>query len=377
MVGPRRLFILFFFCMNILEAFRYIIVPGMGGSVIYNQNQKKIWPPDNPLVLKDLDIKLDPTTQLPNVPSILKPELGPVEGIKIDNAATFFFTKNVFYSGMIQHLEKKGHEVLAFPYDFRFLLYDSYSKLLYQEMKHFIEKEKEKGPFIFICHSLGGLVFHHFLCSQSRADKDWAKKYIQKVYYLNVPFGGAPISFYAIWESLREKKTHQKEKRLEAAAPRHLLPILRKSVTNMHLFSGFYLTLPLTSDPFYRIGDQWIYKEKQMDQLFAEMGGKDYSLLQKFHQTFWSDKVPERDMNPCPEIPQIILYGSKLNTTVFMDESSRSVLFGDGDGLIPISSLTRPFHYWKEKPIMKEFPGIEHSRINNHKAVLRMLEENS
>jgi hypothetical protein len=326
--------------------YKFCIVPGMGGSKLYNEKNKKIWPPDNPLQLKELDLKFHQDGQL-IIPTA--EEVGNLDKIKIDSTASYLLTKNVYYSGMIKYLQNDKHDLSALPYDFRYTLYPKYYTSLYQKYKDFIEKQDE--PLIMICHSLGGLVFHHFL--STFVDNAWINKHLRHIYFINVPFGGTPASFYTIIDHLNRN--------LQSSSNRSpIVSHLTRKIKNLHLFGGLYQTLPITARPFYQKDDMLINLHNMCDFLYKyPQVLENYKLFEKYH-------LPYRDNSI--NAPSTIIYCTGKNTTVFFDADNDLTSKLDGDGLIDIHSLTR-----YQIGNLIEIKGQDHSGVNNYTPLLKMI----
>ena len=355
-MNPLCVFFIIVFGFIGSSCYRFCIVPGMGGSKIYNSKNKTIWPPSNPLQIKELDLQFENKQLI--IPDAYK--VGDIDKIKIDNTASYLLTKNVYYSGMIRYLQKDNHELFALPYDFRYSVYPKYYQSLYQQYLDFFNEEftKSKEPFIVVCHSLGGLVFHHFLTTF--VDKEWIKKHVHKIYFINVPFGGTPISFFTIMDNAPKNN-------LLGVSGTPIISHLTGRIKNLYLFGGFYQTWPLDSTSFYKNKD-WILPENMQDYLekFPRVL-ENYQLFKKFH-------LPHRKTPLC--IPTHVIYCTGKNTTTSLDVDNNINGKVDGDGLIPTSSLLALKDYWRDTKYT-EIKGQEHSGVNNYNPLLEMISKNS
>lgn len=347
-----------FCCFSVIHAYRFIIVPGLGGSILYNQKSQKIWPPEIGFQPTDLSIqnyyhRHDLSTT---------GEIGNTESIRIDNRAVYMLTKNTYYSKMIDSLSSnKKNTVNAFPYDFRFIQYQEYHEQLFHEYKRFIEREYNNNEkFILVAHSMGGILMHHFL--QFHVDKRWVSKYISKIYYINTPFGGCPMALFFLLDSINKQLNSQNKDQLLF---NHHVLWLMLSIQNIYLFGGLYVCLPITKDPLLRLGQNWIYSKDIQNLLMDDWCTHTYRLSRCFFR--------RRDQSI--DIPQVVVYSSGKNTTVFMDYDNDNVITGDGDGLVPIESLLYP-QKWKKQPSFVHVPNQDHSSINNYPPVLDMISEN-
>jgi len=343
------------YCVSIVSAYRFIIVPGLGGSILYNQKSHKIWPPEIGFQPSDLSVqhyyhRHDLSTT---------GEIGSVDSIRIDNRAVYMLTKNTYYTKMIDALSRHN-EVNAFPYDFRFIHYREYYEQLFAEYKKFIENEYKNEKFIFVAHSMGGLLIHHFL--QFYVDKRWVSKYVSKIYYINTPFGGCPTALFFLMDSMDKHLNSQNKDQL--LFNNHVLWMML-NIQNIHLFGGLYVCLPITKDPLVRINKNWVYS-KDMQNIFVDDWCAHTYLLSR---TFFRKREITID------VPQVVVYSTGKNTTIFMDYDADFAITGDGDGLVPIESLLYP-QCWNKPPKFVNVPNMDHSNINSYAPILEMISEN-
>lgn len=355
----RELFFLCFLVKFFVDSYKIMIVPGMGGSVLYNANHKKIWPPDISLNLNEFNIHFDNNNE-PIIPSnmnnIIKRSMGDIKDINIDTITTYAFTKTTYYSTMIKYLQKEKHELFAFPYDFRYILFESYQTILFHEFKSFVEKKEDK--FIIICHSLGGLVLYHFLINYTTPE--WYQKYISKIYFINVPFGGSPLSLYTIYDGLNK---NMGDKRLTKNYK--ILDFLHKKIKSLYLFSCFYMSLPTTDEIFF-VKDDIRYNPKNIKHLFQQN-----SVAFKIYKLF--NDLSKRDIGIV--LPINIIYCTGMNTTTFYDYDNKTTLYSDGDGIVPLDSMLLP-QSWHPIPNFIHIVNMEHSKVLGYLPLLRMISKN-
>jgi hypothetical protein len=223
-----------------------IIVPGLGGSCLYDDRNRKIWPPafffgSDGYDLACLDGRCSSKERLFTAP------LGDLDGIRYGNWLSRLVSTYNIYDPLIDRLlleyAKHGEgRVSPFPYDFRLLLEEHYLDDLYRSFATFIERRNR--PVVVYCHSLGGLVFRDFLLTRTDA---WIRHYVRTVVYVNTPFDGSLLSLKVF---LRE---HTRELDLTT----RLLPGLGR-------FGGLFWCLPwyhtdrpilVTGSHTYRVGD--------------------------------------------------------------------------------------------------------------------------
>lgn len=354
----RRIWWALCYCSaTFVNAYRFIIVPGLGGSILYNQKSQKIWPPDIGFQPSDLSVQhyyhrhdLSSTG-----------EIGDIDSIRIDNRAVYMLTKNTYYTKMIEVLSRHS-SVYAFPYDFRFIHYNEYYELLFTEYKKFIEKQYKdhNEKFVFVAHSMGGLLIHHFL--QFHVDKRWLSKYVSKVYYINTPFGGCPSALFFLIDSINKQLNNQNKDQM--LFNNHVFWLML-NIQNIHLFGGLYVCLPITKDPLARINNNWVYSKDIYSLLTDDWCAHTHRLS----RTFFKKRSNTFD------IPQTVVYSTGKNTTVFMDYDSDFNIMGDGDGLVPVESLLYP-QCWDKPPTFVHVHNQDHSSINSYKPILEMISEN-
>jgi hypothetical protein len=185
-----------------------ILIPGLAGSVIYDRNNKILWPPNmyDIFLSNDIGKKLkieyindkfytnyDTHTEL--LYNKNKKD-NDITGIKIVNNNIDYFIDNKFLENIYNHF-KLNHTIYSFPYDFRLVPEISYTNTLYNDFKESIEKifNKNNETITIIGYSLGSLLLIDFLYNQ---DIEWRYKYINKIILINPPLKGSIIALNAI-----------------------------------------------------------------------------------------------------------------------------------------------------------------------------------
>lgn len=174
-----------------------ILVPGLGGSVLYNKHNQKIWPPvssifsspNNLLTNLKSDMSCNTIKCLDN--TSLKTILGDPKGLIGDDWFSRYILKDTFYDKYARTINP-----YSFTYDFRLVMNKIYLNNLYTKYTKFINEQDK--PAVVFCHSLGGLIFHDYL---SNKDPKWIKEKIAKITYINTPFDGSPLVYKFILES--------------------------------------------------------------------------------------------------------------------------------------------------------------------------------
>jgi pimeloyl-ACP methyl ester carboxylesterase len=335
-------------------AYQVVIIPGMGGSVL-RHGDKKVWPPfPSVQPSRPLDLSCDEENGCKSLLPLRTLPLGSLDGIRVDSAFTYMLTKNSFYYPLIQRLQKNNATVHALPYDFRLMN----SPQIGDGFKAFFESRNE--PVAVVCHSLGGLLFHDFLVTHT--DAAWQKKHLSKIYFLNVPFGGCPDALYAILRS-----------RLEAPVQ---VPFLNFRADSFHHFAGLYWCLPVSDAPVLRrqngSSPAW-YQGTDTDRLFADLSmGVARSLCRNLSET-----VMARRRKPI-HTRAFVVYGTRVNTTAFMDWDTKTCLFEDGDGVVPLHSLLRCREYYENNQThYVRVVGMEHGRLTDCLPLFDFIGNNS
>lgn len=100
-----------------------------------------------------------------------------------------------YFDALCNDLYANGYEdhvsLFGVPYDFRLILDPLYRLCLFTQIKNLIEKTDTAS--VFVCHSLGGVVFKWFL--SEFVNQDWIDKYVYKFICVSVPFGGTTEAF--------------------------------------------------------------------------------------------------------------------------------------------------------------------------------------
>lgn len=165
-----------------------IIVPGIMGSYLNNQNNSEVWMNLFKMSLPGEDSYLG-ELELSNVGTSLN-MLNPVDIIRKINIP--LFARDTF-DGLIKTLENSGYveniDLFVFPYDWRVDVSETANKL--KETIDRIKFQTEATKVDLLAHSMGGLVI-----------KDYIKKFgndsVESFIDLATPHNGAPKSFETI-----------------------------------------------------------------------------------------------------------------------------------------------------------------------------------
>ena len=138
----------------------FVIVPGIGGSVLADESGKKVWKPDVRSVGKAMCRPEDLAMDRPLVPTGLFTDfhITPfwlVPGYsKITKRLAYVFQEAVTTAHPTDHVDPDA-SIVNFPYDFRKSIWKS-AEALGREIAWRLEHRKRK--VVIYAHSMGGLV---------------------------------------------------------------------------------------------------------------------------------------------------------------------------------------------------------------------------
>lgn len=312
---------------------RVLVIPGMGGSCLFNDRQEKVWPSIKTLISSPQDLKITCMGGICTSPSTPAPP-----GVD-DAILTRHWMLGTFYAPLLKTLREETPHVRTIPYDFRMVMDPSYLEGFYKDLDKYFASES--GQNIVFCHSLGGLLFHDYLASSAERSRG-----VDKVVYINVPFDGSviPVPFIL--------------KRPEGVTGR-----LLGRIENIHQFGGFYWCLPSSEKKIFRVN------------------GIDYNagsirlLLDPTIRPLY-DLLLERKKSLClpPNTRQVWLFSSTLcsPTPSFydFDTMNHTSVIG-GDGAVVASSLDPRWSHMCNKEV---FEG-EHTMILSDPGFLQRCRE--
>jgi hypothetical protein len=307
-----------------------VIIPGFGGSILVNKkNKESIWPPSSTKLLdsswiKSLKLEYNENKLVPTIPTETYP-IGDTKGIQIITPITKLILGSEYYYNIIKSFEK-SRPTHAISYDFRIITDHAYQEKLFNDMTKFIEKT---GKSTFICHSLGGLMFHYYLCTH--VSKEWKDKYIDSVIFINVPFGGTvSIIEYLIND-------------MELTIPLFFKKIKLDFIKS---FGGFLWCLPnpeLFGDDIILTNNDISYSAKNITLLFNNL---------EIHKTYNQQIKPlHKFIKKSPEVNTFHLICTNLNTTKSINIKNNIIHknFMEGDGVVNLKSLTAPLKWNDDK----------------------------
>jgi len=356
-----RVFIFGSLLWSYVSSFSYVVVPGFGGSVLMH-GKTQAWPPSG-LHWKEkmLDVWCNDRECWSSY-DLRTLDAGSIDGIKINNAFTYLLTKNNFYGPLLQCLKNQNASVSALSYDFRMIFNETtYLDTLYTNFQTFLQKTN--GKHVVICHSLGGLLFHHFLTT--RTTPEWQKRYITKIYFINTPFGGCPEALYVLL------------KNSVSQASRRQFPFLNTHFKTLHHFAGLYWCLPVhfneaTARPVLRMNGKW-YTDKDIVDIFDDA---DLPISRNIYLRVRQHILRFREQPV--HVQSFIVYGTGQNTTTFLDVESKTALTEDGDRIVPRHSLEAPrLFFHSNMTFFIQVAGMDHSRVEDCQALFEYMGNNS
>jgi len=313
-----------------------LVVPGMGGTSLYNDRLEKIWPSLRTLWRPyELDISC---THDGCHPLYSRPlTIGNVSQHHSSILSDEWFLGSM-YSSLLTTLDNPA----TLPYDFRLLLDPSYLSFLYAQIDAFLEKGPPRNVF---CHSLGGLLFQDYLSEDpSRA------RHVKKLVFINVPFDGSIIPFLLLFPQKKRSS--------------HLVFDSLRMITTIDRFGGLYWCLPWMDEdhPLFRVNSR-LYTSSNVSSLFVPE-------IQSLYPTVLQKKKKRLQRPPVRDI-HVIKSLSRDNTPVFYDfDTHRHTYTSGGDGVVPLDSLSPPFPCTSEV-----FPNTDHTTILNDPVFLRRCRE--
>jgi len=300
------------------SALHAIVVPGMGGSYLY-QGKKRIWPSPFPQDIRSMCSNHTIDTL----------EVGNIDGILTGDWMSRALLGNRFYQPLIDSLPAPVH---GFPYDFRRIMDESYLSTLYDRFEFFLNQSPSDRRYVLYCHSLGGLLMHDFLSSRPAASAR-----IHTIVYINCPFDGSVMPLAYLMKGITAS----------LPIPISLLP----SRECLLRFGGFFWCLPWT-DPDRSVLSS---PDLQVKDLFPQ------------HPDYHQFLVPRKQYRyrDIPSLRSVLLYSraSSTYTAFSLNNPIHHVTSPDGDGVVSNESLTLPLRSWSIVPASKEFPGTDHSSI--------------
>jgi hypothetical protein len=299
------------------------IVPGLGGSIIENEQNNVVWPPPfwrvfSSHLLDDLEMSYNFTSEC----------FYPKKVSHATEIATFY-----------NKLSRKigNNNVHTVPYDFRLVGNEKYLDKIYKNLKIRIETEvkKKNEKCTIVAHSFGGNLIHDYLLNH--CSNEWKKDNIHYLITVNTPYGG---STYGL-NSLYEKKMK--------------IPFTNKNINFdfVRYIGGILWTLPNK----YCLPDNILlkesgkhYKSTELDKIITKLDREEtYYLFNKhFNQK-------HKEIQLSTNVRTYVLYSRGKDTISCINKPKNE--YSDGDGTVCIDSLLLPLRFNHSNIITKEITG--------------------
>jgi len=353
--------ILCMFLIPISDSFSVpvLIVPGFGGSCLYDSNKKKIWPSASMITrAKEYNIICTDTTCM-TTKELKTSKIGDLNGIRLGNRLTELFIHDDVYMPLIATLHKIPETmVFAMPYDFRLLLNETYITQLYGEYQEFIESSVRSAngrKCVVFCHSLGGLVFHDFLAAMG---SDWARMYVSSLTYVNCPFDGSIMALRTLLGKKIKRPSFFNDP----------IGFLLPQIVEMNNFGGLYWCLPWRDKdkPLVHVNGQQL-RITDFKSIF-ELAG----ICHMFHK--FQRVLDEKHWSRLHTI-QGIKYNifcstnNKRGTPVFIDIDTQEYRYALGDGVVTHESMLSCFRDHIPPHRIRFFNDTSHSTVFYNKDV--------
>lgn len=348
-----------FYVKNLLYFFQSMkrpvyIIPGLGGSVIYNNITKnEIWPPTIQNVifsqnfLDKFSVSYQENKFVPNVPS----SVGSVGDFKYINVVKNWMKpilRHDYFTSFYYYLKNKYSDrqsISGVPYDFRIVGNVDYRKNLYEDLKRDVERKvaETNRKVVFISHSLGGLLLHDFLLEQTPL---WNHNHVDKIITINCPYEGSVDALNAIIKNYVDK------------------PFLNK-INNLDTISGILWCIPnpyTSPSKLLFQNDTLTITSQNISQIVSPQ------LWQRIEYHFddsWKKMLSNHN------VKTFVIYSNYVNTRKCVDGSNINCQTF-GDGLIDIDSLTFP-RSWNNTELIA-IPNMEHSVILNSPVLFSVLD---
>jgi len=266
-----------------------------------------------------------------------------------------FQRETIYFASIVQNLitvgYQRGKNIFGTPYDWR--LAPNSTPALFTQLQKIIEDaytSNNNSKVVIIAHSMGNLIFSHLL---SRTPQGWREKYIKNYFAIAPPWTGAVMAVQSLASGYDFSIPY-----LPAQSAR---PVQRS-------FESNYFLLPrpdVWKDSVFITTPKTTYSAKDYASLFDALGMKDA-------YTIWNrTKNLVNPMNP-PNVDTYCFYGHGLATHVgltYKDEifdKPPVVTIGDGDGTVPLQSLTYCQNWQSKMPnklVVKGYDKQEHVAI--------------
>lgn len=161
-----------------------VFIPGIMGSELRNKESgDKVWPPG----------LIDIITKKADVDALLEPNL---EATRPISAVAGFYS---VYRSLLRDIEACGYQMngvekrfISFAYDWR-----QSNEITAQKLSERLSQETDIDEFVFLGHSMGGLIARFCMESGQFDDRSWFSK-VSQVITLGTPHNGAPAALQQV-----------------------------------------------------------------------------------------------------------------------------------------------------------------------------------
>jgi hypothetical protein len=296
-----------------------LVLGGFGSSRLVLQKQM-IWPPPIHTYLFQYNQWKRHVITNPNITTL---ELGNPDSF---NLPFIFFRRRYFCEIFKRH----PNQIHPIPYDFRRIDDPHYLRGFYHTLQRYIESFQK--PVVIVCHSTGGLVFHWFLHTQSA---HWKQRHIDCIVNVNVPFGGLILPLHYCYQ-------------------RSILNVFL-GIDILQNLGAMIMNLPnpaVISPILLRAGGEPIQKYY------------DFLGLQTMETRYNQNRGLISQLGESTGVKTHIVYsGGMIDTPVALEtvgltewgkyNPSLKIVYGLGDGVVPLSSLLIPPKKWKHQEKVK------------------------
>jgi len=331
------------FCLSLQKA-PILIVPGLGGSKLI-KDDIDVWPPTlKQFIFKRTSwlelatVKYDEKTNNFNYdPDVKTLEFGNKDSLDLHTNLPFIIRRNFF-----DNIIKKNNNVYPIPYDFRLIHDKKYINNFFDKLKKYIETFNQ--PITMLTHSCGGLITHYFLYKQTN---EWKTKHIKNIINVNVPFGGVLISLINLIKTTK----------ISFLLSTKFLASLGGLIINL---PNNKIIKPIIINEGIEIDDY--YNFFKLEHLKKINDNND--------EMFLSFSKPN-NVSTC------IIYTSEFKTPsiIQINKNKLNIIYGPGDGTVPLSSLLLPLKWKQHNLKIKHLPHFEHSDILFSNELQKIIEE--
>jgi len=320
-----------FYIFNLVISGPILLFPGLGGSRLI-KGTIDIWPPKSHYYL--LNYNEWKKTIIYDNHNVTTFKFGDKKSLDLHSNVPYLIRKNLFEDIM------KNDNTYPIPYDFRLIHDKSYLKIFYKELEEYIKSFNQ--PITCLTHSSGGLVLHYFLYDKT---DEWKSKYIKNVINVNVPFGGVIIS---------------------------LNEIIKKTFYNILISKDILISLGglITNLPNVNVIKPILIVNGKEDNDYFN-----YFKLNKEKRLYSNNIEMIESFSKPNNVDTFIVYttDNKTPSIINIQNNKIKIIYGPGDGTVPLASLLHPKIWNQENLKFYHLPNYEHSSVLFSKELLALI----